>query len=135
MRHLLLAFGIVLAVGCQMSEDEVRQKAGDAAVAGKRALDTAGEATKKAYDQAVETTKHLAAKAGEVIDDATLKAKVLAGFRLVKDLETSDVQIEAKDGIVTATGTVKTERERMMVEGVLYGVAGAGKYRNEVKVR
>lgn len=118
-----------------MSEDEVREKAGDAAVAGKRALDAAGEASKQAYDQAVEKTKELAAKAGEVIDDATLKGKVLAGFRLIKDLDTSNVQVEAKDGFVTATGTVKTERERMMVEGVLYGIAGTGKYKNKVQVK
>jgi hyperosmotically inducible protein len=135
MKCWVFALGLALTVGCKMSEDEVREKAGDAAVAGKRALDTAGEASKQAYDQAVEKTKELAAKAGEVIDDTTLRGKVLAGFRLIKDLDTSNVQVEVKDGFVTATGTVKTERERMMVEGVLYGIAGTGKYENEVQVK
>ncbi len=134
MRYLVLSLGLLVAFGCAASEDEVRQKAGDAAVAGKRAVDTASQAAKNAYDDAAAKSKELAAKAGEAVDDATMKGKVVAGFKLVKDLDSENVEVEVKDGVVTATGTVKTEKERMMVEGVLHGVTG-GKYKNEVKVQ
>ena len=75
-----------------------------------------------------------AVKAGEAIDHATLKGKGVAAMELIDGLDSSAVNIEVKDGMAIASGTVKTEKERMMVEGVLYGVTG-GKYKNEVVVR
>ncbi|MCW5947851.1 MAG: BON domain-containing protein [Fimbriimonadales bacterium] len=134
MKHSVVVLCLAFAVGCGMSEDEVRQKAGDTAVAGKRAVDTAAAAMKNAYDHAAEVGKEYAVKAGEAIDDATLKGKVVAAMKLIDGLDSSAVSIEVKDGMAIASGTVKTEKERMMVEGVLYGVTG-GKYKNEVVVR
>lgn len=126
----------VLASGCGMSDKELKDKVGDVAVSGKHMAENAAQSMKGAYDAAAEKGKELAAKAGETLSDVTLKGKILAGFKMVKDTNADDVTVEVKDGIVTLTGTVPTELDKVKVEGICFGVTGsADKVKSSVAVK
>lgn len=122
-RLLLLLFSFYV-VGCNLSEEQVREKAGDVAVSAKRVADTAQDSLSQAYDSAVEKGRTLTKQAGEVWDDGVLRAKIFTGFKLVKDLNTENVQVEVKNGVVYLKGSVPTSKDKMIVEGIVYGITG-----------
>ncbi|KAA0225449.1 MAG: hypothetical protein AKCLJLPJ_01766 [Fimbriimonadales bacterium] len=133
---LLLSSVLVLTSACSVSEDELREKAGDAAVSAKRALDTAGDSAKKAFDSAAEQTKQLAAKAGEKLSDTVLREKILAGFRLVAGLEHERIEVIVEKGHVTLKGTVPTQIDKMKALGVAFGVVGTMEHiTDEIEVK
>ena len=121
----LAALFIIGASGCGMSDQELKDKAGDAAVSGKKMAEQAADSMKGAYDSAAEKGRELAASASETFNDVTLKGKIIAGFKLVKDTNADNVTVDVKDGIVTLTGTVPTELDKMKVEGICFGVTGS----------
>jgi len=110
--------------GCGMPDQEVRDKAGDAAIAVKRVAESAGDAAKKAYDEAAAKGQVAVKDAGAKLSDAALKGKVLAGFELVSGLNAKEVEVNVNDGVVSLSGTVLTDLDKMKVEGVAYGVTG-----------
>ncbi len=119
-----------------MSDKELREKAGDVAVSGKKMAENATESMKGAFDSAVSKGKELAASASETLSDAALKGKIIAGFNLVNGTNHENVIVEVKDGIVYLTGTVPTQLDKMKVEGVSLGVTGsADKVKSTVSVK
>jgi osmotically-inducible protein OsmY len=118
---MLLLFG----AGCGMSDQEVRERTGDAAVAVKRAADGAGVKAKEAYDAAAIKGREAMQDAGAKLSDAALRAKVLAGFGLVAGLDAGNVEVEVRQGKVFLSGTVPTQLDKMKAEGVAYGVTGS----------
>lgn len=119
-----------------MSDAEVHQKSGDAAVALKRAAEGVGTAAKSAFDDAAKKSREAMKEAEKDLSDAALEAKVHAGFKLIAGLDASDVTVEAKDGKVILKGTVPTQMDKMKVEGVAFGVTGDSKrYISEVTVK
>ena len=119
-----------------MSEDELRQKTGDAAVSVKRAAEGAGEAAKKADEDAATQGRQAMKNAEADLSDAALKAKVLAGFKLVAGLNAEDIKVEVESGKVMLSGTVPTHMDKMKAEGVAYGVTGdAAKYESTISVK
>lgn len=132
----LVLVSAVLIAGCGMSDDEVRQRTGDAAVAVKHAADKAGESMKSAYEDAAAKGREAMGQAGEQLSDVALKAKVMAGFKLVAGLDARDVKVEVVDHKVVLSGTVPTPMDKMKAEGVAYGVTGdATKYSSTIEVR
>ncbi len=126
----------LFCMGCGMSDDQLRQKTGDAAVSVKRAAQTASDSLKGAYDDAAQKGREAMKGAGEKLSDAALRAKVLAGFSLLADLNAKDVKVEARGGKVYLSGTVPTQIDKMKVEGVAYGVTGdPSKYESTVQVQ
>lgn len=116
---------ILLAAGCGMSDQEVRDRTGDAAVAVKRAAEGAGAKAKEAYDSAAVKGREAMKDAGAKLSDATLKAKVIAGFGLVAGLDASKVDVDVRGGKVFLSGAVPTQLDKMKAEGVAYGVTGS----------
>ena len=127
----------VLAVtGCNMSDQELRERTGDAAVGVKRAAETASGRAKEAYDAAAEKGREAMKDAGEQLSDAALRTKVLAGFNLVAELDASNIRVEARGGKVFLSGTVPTELDKMKAEGVAYGVTGStAKFESTIEVK
>lgn len=133
---LLLSSVFILISACNVSEEELREKAGDAAVSAKRALDTAGDSAKKAFDSAAEQTKQLAAKTGETLSDTVLREKILAGFRLVAGLQHEGIEVIVEKGHVTLRGSVPTPIDKMKALGVAFGVVGTMEHiSDEIEVK
>ncbi len=135
-KTVALVLAALALAGCKMTDDEIRQKTGDAAVAIKHAADKAGESMKGAYDEAAAKGKEAMGEAGEKLSDVALKGKVLAGFNLVAGLEAKDIEVEVKDKKVYLKGTVPTQMDKMKAEGVAYGVTGdTSKFVSTIEVR
>lgn len=122
----LVSFFVVVSflAGCGMPDQEVRDKAGDAAIAVKRAAENAGDAAKKAYDDAAAKGQVAMKDAGAKLSDAALKGKVLAGFELVNGLNAKEIEVSVSGGVVSLSGTVGSDMDKLKAEGVAYGVTG-----------
>lgn len=136
MKVLIAAAVAVACVGCGMSDQELRDRTGDAAVSVKHAAEGASGKMKEAYDAAAAKSKQAMDTAGAKLSDAALRAKVLAGFKLIAGLEAKDIEVEAKDGKVYLSGTVPTQLDKMKAEGVAFGVTGdKAKYESTIEVK
>lgn len=132
---LVLSVLVALA-GCGMSDRELHDRTGDAAVAVKKAAEGAGDKMKSAYDEAAAKGKVALGTAGEKLSDVALKAKVHAGFKLVAGLEADQIEVEVRDQVVYLKGTVPTELDKMKAEGVAFGVTGdRAKFVSELQVK
>jgi osmotically-inducible protein OsmY len=119
---------IWLAVtGCKMSDQDVKEAAGNAAVKAKHAAQFTQEQIRNGYNSALEQGRKLAKELGEKADDALIRTKILAGFKLISGLDASNVTVEVKNKVVTLEGTVPTLLDQMKVEGIAYGVTGDAK--------
>ena len=127
MRHLLVAPALCCIVGCGSNEVDRQQAANRAAEVATEQSQKMSEKLRGAYDQAYEKGRQIAAEVGEKASDEVLKAKVIAAFKLIKPLDSSKIKVRVEDGVIHLDGTVKTEQERMMAEGLAYGVTGDGK--------
>jgi len=131
-----LLIASLFAAGCSMSDDELRKRTGDAAVSVKHAAEGASAKMKGAYDDAAAKGREAMADAKGQLSDAALKAKVLAGFKLVAGLKAEGVEVEAKEGKLYLSGTVPTPMDKMKAEGVAYGVTGdAAKFESSITVK
>jgi osmotically-inducible protein OsmY len=91
---------------------------------------------KKGYDTAAEKGKEVAMKAGEKWDEAIIKGKMTAAFKLIAGLDASGVVVEVKGEKVYLSGTVPTELDKMKVEGAAFGVTGSlEKFESTVTVK
>ena len=133
----IIASLVALAcVGCGMSDKEVREKTGDAAVTVKHAAESASDTLKKAYDDAAAKSKEAMKDAGAKLSDETLKAKVNAGFGLISGLDAKGIAVDVRDGKVYLSGTVPSQLDKMKAEGVAYGVVGdSSKFESTIEVR
>src|ERR1051325_10540157 len=96
----LIAPFAALCIGCGMSDQDIRQRTGDAAVAVKHAAETAGDKLKGAYSDAAEKGKEAMKNAGDKLGDEALKAKVNAGFGLVAGLDAKNINVDVRQGKV-----------------------------------
>ena len=136
MKSLAFFVLVVAVAGCGMSDQELRDKTGDAAVAVKHAAETAGYKLKGAYNDAAEKGRAAMKDAGAKLSDEALKAKVEAGFGLVAGLEAKNITVDAKDGKVFLSGRVPTQLDKMKAEGVAYGVTGdQSKFESTIEVK
>lgn len=119
-----------------MSDDELRQRTGDAVVSVKRAAEDASAKMKGAYDDAAAKGKEAMKDAQGKLSDTTLQAKVLAGFKLVAGLNAENIEVEVAEGKVYLSGTVPTALDKMKAEGVAYGVTGeTSKFESKIEVK
>ena len=134
-----VAFALALttaALGCGMSDQELKDRTGNAAVSVKHAAEGASGKMKEAYDSAAAKGKEAMDTAGAKLSDAALKGKVLAGFKLVAGLEAKDIEVEAREGKVYLSGSVPTQLDKMKAEGVAFGVTGdKSKYESTISVK
>lgn len=69
----------------------------------------------------------MAADAGQTVSGLTLAGKVEAALRLRKNVDASTLHVEAKDGVVTITGTVGSIAEKKLVHDVAVNTVGVDK--------
>lgn len=116
---------VVFLVGCGLSETELREKTGDAAVSIKRGAESAGDRMQTAYDDAAAKGRDMMKNAEKDLSEAALRAKIQAGFKLVAGLNSENIKIDIEQGKVKLSGTVPTQLDKMKAEGVAYGVTGS----------
>ena len=117
----------ILVAGCGSGEVERQQAANRAAEVATEQAQKMGDRLRGAYDEAYAQGRKIAAEIGDKASDQVLKAKVLAAFKLIEPLDSSKIKVRVEKGIIYLDGSVKTEQERMMAEGLAYGVTGDGK--------
>jgi osmotically-inducible protein OsmY len=78
-------------------------------------------------DKISEDAKGMAKSASETIAGMTLVGKVNTALDLRKDVDTKTLHIEAKDGLVTVTGTVKSSDEKGRVYDLINNTVGVDK--------
>jgi osmotically-inducible protein OsmY len=123
----VVAAALCCIFGCGSNEVDRQQAANRAAEVATEQAQKMSEKLRGAYDQAYEKGRQIAAEVGEKASDEVLKAKVIAAFKLIKPLDSSKIKVRVEEGVIYLDGTVKTEQERMMAEGLAYGVTGDGK--------
>lgn len=74
--------------------------------------------------------KSLTEHAGQAIGGMTLAGKVNTALALRKDVDMKTLHIEAKDGVVTVTGHVKSADEKARVFDVINNTVGVDKVIN-----
>lgn len=117
----------ILCIGCGSDEVDRQEAANRAAEVAQEQAQKMSERLRGAYDDAYAQGRKIAAEIGDKASDQVLKAKVLAAFKLIKPLDSSKIDVRVEKGIIHLDGSVKTEQERMMAEGLAYGVTGDGK--------
>lgn len=71
----------------------------------------------KDADQVQSDAQNLAKQTGQVASSLTLAAKVETALRAMKWIDNSDVHVDAKDGVVTLSGSaVDTGQKKKIVE-------------------
>ena len=131
-----MALVALALIGCGMSDAELRKRTGDAAVSAKHLAENAGEKLRGAYDDAAAKGKDMLKGAEGTLSDATLKAKIIGGFKLVAGLNADNIQVDVANGKVKLSGTVTTQLDKMKAEGVAYGITGdQSKYESTITVK
>ncbi|HWA83213.1 MAG TPA: BON domain-containing protein [Fimbriimonadaceae bacterium] len=81
-------------------------------------------------DNLSKDAKNLASDVGQSIGGMTLAGKVNTALALRKDVDMKGLHIEAKDGVVTVTGHVKSAEEKGRVFDVINNTVGVEKVDN-----
>jgi osmotically-inducible protein OsmY len=74
------------------------------------------------------------AEAAATTDDTTIRASVEDVLRFLPDVDASEMEVSATDGIVTLDGTVDAYWQKIHVEEVATNVAGVVSIRNKLHV-
>jgi len=75
------------------------------------------------------------AKAGKAIDDAAVVASVKSKLLSSPDVEGLDVNVDAKNGAVTLSGTADTMAERSSAEKIAKSADGVKSVTNRIEVK
>lgn len=71
-----------------------------------------------------ETNEPQTTETGEAITDTWITTKVKADLLATEDVSGTDINVETKDGVVTLTGSVKSQAEADMAESVASKIEG-----------
>jgi len=74
-------------------------------------------------------------KAGKAIDDAAVVASVKSKLLSSPDVEGLDVNVDAKNGVVTLSGTADTMAERSSAEKIAKSADGVKSVTNRIEVK
>lgn len=72
---------------------------------------------------------------GEAVDDATLVAKIKSNLLRSPEVEGLDVNVDAKDGVVTLSGTAATQTEKASAERIAKTSDGVKKVENRIVIK
>lgn len=79
-------------------------------------------------------TARTTADASEQIGDTWITTKVKADLLVTEDVPGSAIEVDAKNGVVTLTGTVKSKAEVDKEVSVAKGIKGVADVKSELKV-
>ncbi|MEK6707303.1 MAG: BON domain-containing protein [Pseudomonadota bacterium] len=129
----LIGISLLFAVGLTACD-----KPGPAETAGKKIDQTVGEASKKigeAADKVVEKLGEQGEKAGVVIDDAEITAKVKAAIFAEPGLKTLQISVNTVKGVVTLSGSVDSSPSSDMAKVLAGAVAGVKEVKNQLVIK
>lgn len=84
--------------------------------------------------QEPETDETPAVEAGEAVSDTWITTKVKADLLATSDVPGTAIEVETKDGVVTLTGTVKTQAEADKAESVAGLIKGVKRVDSRISV-
>lgn len=139
---LVLASSLVVLAGCDRpAEQAAEERAEDRAQAAEDRTEAAEDRAEAAEDRAEATepgigerTEAAAASAGQAIDDAKITTTVKGKYIGDDTLEGGDISVDTKQGVVTLTGTVKTEAAKQRANDIAAGVEGVSSVNNQLTV-
>lgn len=73
--------------------------------------------------------------AGQVVDDASIVARVKSGLLSSSEVEGLDVNVDARNGVVTLSGTADTMSERSSAERIAKSADGVKSVDNKIVVK
>src|SRR5688572_21447884 len=74
------------------------------------------------------------AKTGEVVDDATITAKVKTALAKDRDVSATAVNVDTDKGVVTLKGQVRSDSERSKAAQLARGVDGVKSVQNNLTI-
>jgi hyperosmotically inducible periplasmic protein len=83
----------------------------------------------------VSTTAFADETVGQKVDDAALVAKIKAELLKSPDVSGLAVNVDAKNGVVTLSGSAKTEAERTKAADIAKRADGAAKVDNKIVIK
>ena len=130
---IALASSLLLIAGCDRQDDRAAGTTDDAAIASRdRPMD---EARDDANDRSLgERTEAAAGGAGQAIDDAKITTTIKGKFIGDDVLEGSDISVDTEQGVVTLSGTVKSDAAKQHANEVATGVEGVSSVNNQLTV-
>lgn len=129
----LSSMAMLLAVGLAACD-----KPGPAESAGKKLDQTASDAGKKivdTVDKVGEKMNEQNAKAGVVIDDAEITAKIKAAIFAEPGLKTLQISVDTVKGAVTLSGSVDSQANSNMAKGLASAVSGVNEVHNQLVLK
>jgi osmotically-inducible protein OsmY len=109
------------------SIDETVAKAGQKV---NEAANTAGKTAERAANAAGEKL----AAAGQAVDNTTLATRVKAALIAAPGLESSRIDVDAANGVVTLLGTAENATKRDLAERLASNVDGVTAVRNQIVI-
>jgi osmotically-inducible protein OsmY len=128
----LIAISLLLAAGLTACD-----KPGPAEKAGKSMDQTASEAKNKIGDTVDKAEKKMteqSAKAGQVIDDTEITARVKAAVFAEPGLKTLQISVDTVKGVVTLSGTVDSQANSDKARTLAAAVADVKEVSNKLVV-
>jgi osmotically-inducible protein OsmY len=128
----LIAISLLLAAGLTACD-----KPGPAEKAGKSMDQTASEAKNKigeTVDKAEKKMTEQSAKAGQVIDDTEITARVKAAVFAEPGLKTLQISVDTVKGVVTLSGTVDSQANSDKARTLAAAVADVKEVSNKLVV-
>ena len=113
-------------------------KPGPAETAGKKIDQTAedtGKQISKAADKVGDKLGEQGTKAGVVIDDAEITAKVKAAIFAEPGLKTLQISVDTVKGVVTLSGSVDSQQSSHRAKDLASAVAGVNEVENRLAVK
>src|ERR1017187_4841764 len=106
------------------------EKPGPAETAGKKIDQTVGDAGRQISDSVEKASN----KAGVVIDDTEITAKIKAVFLAEHGLKTLQIGVETDKGVVTLSGSADTLANSEMAKELAGAVAGVSRVKNQLVI-
>ena len=99
-----------------------------------RSIDQTLEKGGERMNQAARTAGDKLAAAGQAVDNTALAARVKAALIAAPGLESSAIDVDAANGIVTLAGTAASPDKRALAEQLASNVEGVTSVRNRIVV-
>ena len=128
----LIGISALLVVGLSACD-----KPGPAETAGKnidRSVDQAGQKITETADKVGEKMSEQGTKVGVAIDDTEITTKVKAAIFAEPGLKTLQISVDTVKGVVTLTGSVKSQSNSDMAKALAVAVHGVNYVENRLVV-
>jgi hyperosmotically inducible protein len=133
------SIAVLLALGaCGERETTLDERADNAATRTEQAANEAKEETSQAANEAKEEANQAGSTvmgAGSMMDDATIVTKVKSQLAADDEIKALAIDVDAKDGMVTLTGTVPNDAAKDRAADIVKNTEGIKGLDNQLVVK